>query len=486
MTVIPTGAVVIDHGADRDRGGARTGVATTITVSPGGDHLHLVHAGNRPPLWLTRLADRLGPVRPHEAAVLVGVPAGEAEELCRLLAPVLEASRDAQVRLLTLVMSEGADESGGRPSAARLICERWRYDVLATAGPALITADGSLFSPSPPGTSSGWWHFSPNAPARHVSSHLPVPEWETAVWGVGRQTVAGHVVEPVAAGLAVRPLGPASPGTRARLHAVPPERGRPQLILTSPDIPAAALAVIMAALPEQIRGSLRLMSLTGCPIPRTAQEVADLLGCDVHAALGSPVIRHLYPPDGASAGDAAADQYLLDSAGRPAWRPFAHTVVHTSATDAMGKPARVTQWRVPKILSKGVTPDALPLGRHWKAAVTQAGLWLGLRDTTPPFIAVARPARADTVALDLGVPHPTADNPPWDGLWPELDTLLGQLEPEICVRAAVHVHGGLGARDRQQLLELTMRHGLPRAGVAVSGRPAPVTSRSARSTPVSG
>ncbi|MFI2207195.1 hypothetical protein ACH47Z_42295 [Streptomyces sp. NPDC020192] len=154
------------------------------------------------------------------------------------------------MRQLTLVMSAGAHESGGRPSAATLICERWGLDVLAAAGTALVTADGTLFSPDLPGASGGWWHFSPGTDARRVSSHLPLPDWEMAVRRLGRQTVAGHVVEPVPADLAVRPAGPAPVTAHTRPHTIPPERDRPQLILSSAQVPAAVLAVVMAALPE--------------------------------------------------------------------------------------------------------------------------------------------------------------------------------------------------------------------------------------------
>ncbi|MGW3461277.1 hypothetical protein ACWDE9_17555, partial [Streptomyces olivaceoviridis] len=111
MTVIPAG----------DPGHARYDTATASTLTSVGEHLHLVHSGSRPPVWLTRLAGRLGPTRPNEAFVVVGVPSveGGAEGLGRLLAPALEASRDARVRLLTLVMSEGAHEAGDSPSAVR-------------------------------------------------------------------------------------------------------------------------------------------------------------------------------------------------------------------------------------------------------------------------------------------------------------------------------------------------------------------------------
>ncbi|WEP00783.1 hypothetical protein A6P39_042180 (plasmid) [Streptomyces sp. FXJ1.172] len=473
MTATPSGVnTAIEQGSARGSGNSRHNTIEALTVSHAGEHMYLVHTGSRLPMWLTRLADRLSPTRPGEAVVLIGAPLDEdgVEGLCRRLAPVLEASRDARVRLLVLVMSEGADEAEGRPSAARLICERWGFDVLATAGSALVTADGALFSPDLPGMSSSWWHFSPGAPARCMSSHLPVPDWEAAVRRVGRQTVAGHVVEPVPAGLAVRPVGPASLATRIRLHSIPPEHGRPQLILASPDIPTAALAVVMGTLPEHVRGSLRLMFLAGRPMLRTGQEVADLLGCDVHVAVGAPLVSGGIVPDDASAGDAIADQYLFDAVGRPAWRPFAQTVVHAPAAGGDDRPIRVTQWRVPPVLAGGTEPDALSLGRHWKVAVTPAGLWVGPRDAQPPLLVTARPASADTVALDLGATHRTLD----ESLWPELDTLFEQLEPEVCVRAVVHVHGVLGTQDRERLLELTVRHGLRQPDPEVAGRSVPV------------
>ncbi|WP_331737554.1 hypothetical protein [Streptomyces sp. NBC_00019] len=441
-----------EHDPGRDPSHVRPDTAASPTVSRAGDHIHLVHAGSRPPEWLTGLAGRLAPARPSEAVVVVGTPLHEdgAEGLCELLAPALDASRDAHVRLLLLVMSTGADETGGGPSAAGLICERWGLDVLATAGTALVTSDGDLFSPDLPGASGGWWHFSPGADARRVSSHLPIPDWERAVKQVGRQTVAGHVVEPVPAGLAVRPAGPAPVTAHTQPHAVPPERDRPQLILASSHLPAAALAVVMAALPEHVRAALRLLSLDGRPLLRIGQALADLLDSEVRVAVGAPVATDGGIPDGASAGDATVEPRMVDSVGRPSWRPFARTVVCSP-----DRPPRVTEWQVPAALRGTTAPDELSLGKDCKAVVTPAGLWIGPRDGEPPLLAAARPLTPEAVAVDLGAPHQALP----DGLWPGLDTLFGQLEPDVRHHAVVHVHGDLGMRDRERLLELSVRHG---------------------------
>lgn len=427
-------------------------ITSTPTVSRAGDHVHLVHHGKRPPHWLTELAGRLSPARPGEAVVVVGAPLHEdgAEALCAWLAPSLDSVRDAQVRLLTLVMSGGALASGGHPSAAALICERWGLDVLAAAGTALVTADGTLFSPDLPGASGGWWHFSPGTDARRVSSQLPLPDWELAVRRLGRQTVAGHVVEPVPAGLAVRPAGPAPVTAHTRPHTIPPERDRPQLILASAQVPAAVLAVVMAALPEPVRGALRLLSLDGRPLLRLGEELADLLDRDVHVAVGAPVApagttRDSTAPAGASAGDAAVELWMTDSRGRPSWRPFARTVVCSPEKAEGVRAPRVTEWQAPADCTQ--SPDCT-------AVVTPAGLWLGPRDVEPPLLARLRPPAPETVAVDLGVPG----RPLADCLWPALDTLLGRLEPDLLERVVVHAYGDLGPRDQERLLDFSARH----------------------------
>ncbi|MBE8478057.1 hypothetical protein [Streptomyces justiciae] len=427
--------------------------ASSPTVSRAGDRIHLVHQGNRPPQWLTELAGRLSPARPGEAVVVVGAPLHDdgAEALCAWLAPSLESIRDAQVRLLTLVMSAGALESGGHPSAATLICERWGLDVLAAAGTALVTSDGTLFSPDLPGASGGWWHFSPGAEARRVSSHLPLPDWEMAVRRLGRQTVAGHVVEPVPAGLAVRPAGPAPVTAHTRPHTIPPERDRPQLILASAQVPAAVLAVVMAALPEPVRAALRLVTLDGQPLLRLGEELADLLDGDVQVAVGAPVAPAGTTPAGASAGDAAVELWMTDLRGRPSWRPFARTAVCSPESVARAtsvRAPRVTEWQAPANCSELMDSE------DCKAVVTPAGLWLGPRDVEPPLLALLRPPTAEAVAVDLGVPG----RPLADCLWPGLDTLLGRLEPDVLERVVVHAYGDLGTEDRERLLEFSARH----------------------------
>lgn len=434
----------------------RSAPTATAVVAHTGERVHVVHEEGVSPAWLTGLADRLTPARPGQAVVVVGMPLPKEplEEVCRSLAPMFETNGGAQVRLLVLVMSEGANGSGEHPSVAQVMCERWNIDVLATAGSALVTSDGSFFSPDLPGASGGWWHFSPSAAPRQVSSYLPVPDWRRAVDRVGRQTLAGHVVEPVPAGLVVRPAGPAPLPALTEPHAFAPERGRPHLVLASSGVPAAALAVVMAALPEDVRSALRMVSLDGQPLLRTGRDLADLLGTDVCVAVGAPVPRGGRDAVDALAGDATMEFGMTDAAGR-FWRTFARTVVCSPAA-AAGAPVRVTEWRLPAGLSGEAEQEVLRLGEHGIAVVTAAGLWVGSGGVEPPYAAVTRPYSRDTLAVDVGVPGGVLE----ESLLQGLQTLFERLESDVRERVVVHVHGVLGARHQGRLLELCARHGL--------------------------
>jgi hypothetical protein len=219
-------------------------------------------------------------------------------------------------------------------------------------------------------------------------------------------------------------------------------------------VPAAVLAVVMAALPEPVRAALRLLSLDGQPLTRLGEELADLLDSDVHVAVGSPVSTDGGAPHGASAGDATMELRMVDSRGRPLWRPFARTVVCSPATTGSVRSPRVTESRL-LVAPHGTTAsDVLSLDKGCKVVVTPAGLWLGPRDAEPPVLAMVRPPAPESVAVDLGLPR----RPLADCLWDGLETLLGRLEPDVLARVVVHAYGDLDARDRERLVESSARH----------------------------
>ncbi|MFG2357814.1 hypothetical protein [Streptomyces sp. NPDC048521] len=447
---------MIRRGTGRRGGHSNRHAATRLTVSRARDHVHLVHSGGTPPGRLTDISEWLGPARPNEAVVLVGTALGEdgVEGLCERLAPVLQESKEQDVRLLRLVMSAGADEAEGRPSTARLICERWELDVLATAGPAVVVPDGTLFSPDLPDAPGGWWHFSVGQVPRSVGSRLPIPDWESALRRLEHSPVPGHVVEPVPAGLMIRPAGAASAAVDTLPYAVAPDPDRPHLLIDAPNVPAAGLATMIAALPGRVRKDIRLVSLDGRSVLETGQAVADLLGTGVQVANGVPVVV-----DGDDAGDDAAGEsstelYMVDADGTPTWRPFAQAFVCEPGGEGREGSARVTEWRAPAALLEGTDPRGLPFDQTWKVALTPAGLWAGPRGSEPPLVAATRTAEPDSVAIELGAPRRAID----DSLWPGLDRLFGELSPEVRERAVVHVHGVLGSKGMENLRRLTIRH----------------------------
>ncbi|MEW2288547.1 hypothetical protein [Streptomyces sp. NPDC047841] len=480
---------MIRRGTGRRGGQADRHPAPRLTVSRAGERVHLVHTGSTPPRRLADIADWLGPARPEEAAVLVGAPLGEdgVEGLCDLLAPVLQRFKDDDVRLLRLVMSAGADEAEGRSSTARLICERWELDVLATAGPAVVVPDGTLFSPDLPDAPGGWWHFSFREVPRPVGSRLPIPDWEAGLRRMDPSLVADHVVEPVPAGLLIRHAGVAPAAVHTLPYAVPPDPDRPHLLVDAADVPAAGLATVIAALPGRVRKDIRLLSLDGRSLLETGQQVADLLGTDVHVANGIPVVVDGDDPETDEAGGASTELYMVDADGTPAWRPFAQTLTCAPAADGRGGRALVSSWHSPAPLLKGARPDALPFDPTWKVALTPAGLWAGPRSSEPPLTAVTRTADADTVAIELGAPRRALD----DALWPSLDRLFGELDPEVRERAVVHVHGVLGSKGMEHLRRLTVRHNfslmpLAREEADAEGAAASVPSTAPEPFPSSG
>lgn len=444
---------MIRRGVGRRTGRSSTGTTQPLAVTSHGERVHVVHTGGRPPAPLTDIAGRLGPAGQDEVVVLVGAPlgAGGVDALCEQLSPMLEESRKADIRVLRLVMSAGADEAEGRHSTARLICERWGFDVLATAGAAVVVPDGTLFSPDLPDAPGGWWHFSSGEVPRRVGSRLPIPDWEPALERVSRMADAGHVVEPVPAGLLVRPAQTTAPTVHGLPYAVPPDPDRPQVLIGAPSVSADALANVIAALPGRLRQSVRLLSLDGQDLIGTGHAVADLLGAETQVALGVPVVM-----EDAMRGDVSVSPRMVGTDGNPTWRPFVEAVTCPPVRNGVRPPFRVSAWRAPAGLRQGGgEPDALPLDGRWKVAVTPAGLWIGSRSTEPPLAAVTRPVSHDVMAIDLGAPRRALD----DSLWPHLDKLLQDMRPEERDRTVVHIHGVLGAKGMEHLRRLAVRHG---------------------------
>ncbi|GGS69662.1 hypothetical protein GCM10010238_67730 [Streptomyces griseoviridis] len=439
----------------RPRQPADHGTATPspFTVTPV-EGTYVVHREARFPERLADVATALRDDSEGRATLLVGtVPADdELDEFARRLAPVVGELSLRDVRLLVLVMSQGAVDRAAAPSPARRLCEDWGLEVVAPSGRAVVVPGGTLFSPDGATAPGGWWQFSPGLVPRRLGARFPVPDWEAQLARMDAEVADGHLVTPVPAGLLVRPAGVPAGGTDGIEYAVPVDPGRPQLLVGvagAPPVSADALAGVLAALPGRVRGAVRLLPADGRDLLAVGQETADALGLEVEVASGLPVLLE------DDSVHAAARTVLVGPDGAPAWEPYVESVL-CAPTESGGTPEpRVGSWRAPATgLEEGPEPGVFLLDDRWRTSLTRAGLWVGRHGDRPPL--TARPADSDVMAIDLGVPGRALD----DSLWPALDLLFAALEGEARERAMIQVHGHTSADGMRALRRLAVRHGM--------------------------
>ncbi|WP_331728134.1 hypothetical protein [Streptomyces sp. NBC_01176] len=428
--------------------------AFTVTGVKG---VHLVHREEDLPEALAEAAEALHDA-PGQATVLVGaLPADEElDAFARALAPLVGGLRARGVRLVRLVMSQGALDRRAAPSPARRLCEDWGLEVIAPSGPALIVPGGSLFSPDGSTSLGGWWLFVPGAVPRRIGARLPRPAWESHLARVPAVVAEDYVVQQMPAGLLVRPVSAPSGGPESLGFAVPVDPGRPLLLVGAPDAPDApevsadAVADVLAALPSRVRASVRLVPANGRDLLALGQETADTLGLDVDVTSGLPVLLAADPLDG------TARTVIVGPDGSPAWEPYVESVTCSPAGADRTPEPRMGNLRSPAAwLKEGSEPGVFLLDDRWQTTLTWSGLWVGRHGDRPPLTA-ARPADGDVVAIDLGGPGRAID----DSLWPSLDRLFASLEDEVRERAMIQVHGNTGATGQRTLRRLAIRHGM--------------------------
>ncbi|WP_329295820.1 hypothetical protein [Streptomyces sp. NBC_01455] len=212
--------------------------------------------------------------------------------------------------------------------------------------------------------------------------------------------------------------------------------------------------MVVTSLPKSVRGVLRLASLDGRSLLRTGQELADLLGSKVKVAVGSPAAIDRDETAGGLAGEATAELRMVDATGR-SWRPLAQTIVCSPNADSLDGLPCVAESRVPAALCSNTGSTALALGK-WMVVVTPAGLWIGPRDSEPPIVAMRRQPSPEKIDVDIEVPQLALD----DSLWPSLDILFGQMEPEVRERIVIHISGAPDVQVWERLLEAAVHHGL--------------------------
>lgn len=226
------------------------------------------------------------PSVPGEAVVTATVGALMNRELPQVVADA--AKRDRSVRRVWLALSGlGRPIKTGSPFPQRL-AESLGVEVLAPDGALSLAPGGLLF------VGGGVWRcFRPSDTSRPWGTRFPQPAWE-ALLPQEPITVSGLTVEPIPAGLLVRPEGASQASPVDPAFAVAVDPSRPRLVLGRPGEPGYSPAQA-ASLLTQLRTPVELVPHT----PRVATtdwlaEVAGRLGHEVRAATGMP----LYALDG--------------------------------------------------------------------------------------------------------------------------------------------------------------------------------------------
>ncbi|MGI5197932.1 hypothetical protein ACQEVY_30600 [Streptomyces sp. CA-288835] len=409
--------------------------------------------------------------------VIVGAAAGggppDADHWARLGA-LLDSLRSQGTGRVRLVMSGAGDDRPGRPCVARRIADAWELEVIAPDGAVLITPGGALFVHGDSGPGCGWWRFAPGEAPRKLGARAPAPVWQEALGRVPSRTKGGCVVDPIPAGVLIRPAEAPGPGPGDLCFAVPVDFERPMVLVGAPqaeDVAADEVAAVLAALPVALRSRVRLVPGGRRDLLRLGQSVADMLGADVEILTGLPLLADHAPPG------AAPRPTLVGRDGKPSWRPFVSSVVCGPA-DAEGRaPAlRPVGSHPPDWIPGGSEPGTVRLTDRWQATVTRAGLALWEQDGPRPPLAGAA-VDPDVCVIELGAPGQPLDT----SLLPALSRLLRGLGAETRAKSTLLVRGRL-ITGEGELRRLAAEHGVPGIRYVTAG-PARAAARPTGSGP---
>jgi hypothetical protein len=297
---------------------------------------------------------------PEHTTVVADVPPDGPIELWHAVASLLGKRRDGY-RLVLGKHSRDAAVMTGQWLAERLNCP-----VLVPDGDVVMGAGGTLFSPALRG--AGWVRFRRGRAPQQDSRRFPVPNWvypgAEQIWQPGPVSV----VEPLPAGVWIRPLESADEQRHLLISGMLSHRDLLTVVIGSPNsrpVPLAEVVRFCASVPQETRERLRFVQYGPTDVLRSSvgQALADQLGAPItlHAGLPSP----------------AGTLHVVSPEGKLGWRSFARELRYQPRAAA----GRVMPPRL--VLHDSPMPGATELspGVYWYAAdavveVVQSGLWL--------------------------------------------------------------------------------------------------------------
>ena len=256
---------------------------------------------------------------------------------------------------------------------------RLERPVIAYEGEPRAVVGGCVFLP--PETGAGWVRLEPGGEPHRYSHRYPRPWWECDAVSRPQALDEGCVVEPIPAGVWVRPDAGADPAAVERyrtilMQSVTPDPRLPRVVAGfpgGPRLPVEQLAAFWRSLPANLLPAVRFSRFgpVDAPAGRFGDVLADAVGAPVVAGSGVRV----FDPDGRGGWTLRT---LLPE-GDMAWSPYAQDFGHVPGSltgDAAGQSPVPIDYQMPisGLIEEGQASYSMDGGTVLE--VVPSGLWL--------------------------------------------------------------------------------------------------------------
>ena len=329
---------------------------------------------------------------PDHTVVVIDVPADGPVALWQAIESILRKRRGS----FRIVLGEHTRETA--MMTAQWLAERLGRAVVVPDGDVVMGAGGTLFSP--PLGGAGWFRFEKGFPPRREARRFPEPAWVFAgaehIWRPGPV----GLVEPLPAGVWVRPADSPDDSRPLLVSGLPTDRELLTVVLGAPrgrPVPLAEIAQFCRSAPPESRDRLRFVQYgpVAAPRPSVGQALADQLGLPVTCYGGVPA--------------AEGDLRVIGLDGQPGWRSFARELQYRPRIAAAGRivPPELVAYDSPVPGAAEMSPGVFWYSPDAVVEVVQSGLWM--RSPSAPVEAdMVRSAPVDpahgNVVFDTGSP----------------------------------------------------------------------------------